>query len=285
VLQAQPMNEWVYGEWTLRGVTRAGIGTCFLLPSLDIAFDVAQGFLELARVSRFFITHGHMDHASGIPYLISQRALAHVTAPIFYMPESMVLPMKNIISNWEEIEGYKYQYYFHPIQVGEEVMLRADLLVRPFTAYHRIPALGYTLFRRKKRLKAEFKGLSGNRIRDLRKSGQQVEEFWEEPEISFSGDTKIDFFDKNEVVRKSRILVMEVTYLDERKGVDQARKWGHVHLDELIPRLSQFQGEKILITHLSARYSVSECERILDKRVPQNLRHKIEVFPQSRRGS
>jgi len=281
VFHTLPIKEWTHGKWAFRGSTVAGKGTCFLLPGLNVAFDVAQGFEEFTQISRFFITHGHMDHAAGIPYLISQRALAHVAAPTFYMPESMVQPMKNIISNWEKMEGYKYQYQLSPVRAGEKIMLRADLLVRPFTVYHRIPALGYTLFCRKKKLKAELRGLSGDRIRDLRKSGERVEEFWEEPEISFSGDTRIEFFDNNEVVRKSRILVMEVTYLDERKKVGEAREWGHVHLDELIPRLSQFEGEKILITHLSSRYKVLECEKILDKRVPQDLRQKIEVFPQS----
>ena len=281
MLLRQPILDWTHEDWTLRGSTVAGIGTCYYLPGLDVAFDVAQGIPEFARVSRFFITHGHMDHAAGIPYLISQRALAHVSAPIFYMPESMVEPMKKIMTHWQEIEGHQYEFHFQAVRTGQEISVRNDLVVRPFEAYHRIPTLGYTLFRKKKRLKPELSELSGNQIREKRRIGEEVEEHWEEPEISFSGDTKIEFFDHHEAVRKSRILVMEVTYIDDRKEVDNAREWGHVHLDELIPRLPQFEGEIILITHLSSRYKVQECERILDQRIPKEYRHKVAVFPQS----
>ena len=72
---------------------------------------------------------------------------------------------------------------------------------------------------------------------------------------------------------------MEVTYIDEKKSVQNARDWGHIHLDELLPRLPFFEGEKILLTHLSSRHSIEGCERILDKRVPKGLRDKVAVFP------
>ncbi|MCB0367110.1 MAG: MBL fold metallo-hydrolase [Bdellovibrionaceae bacterium] len=281
MLHSLPLVEWTHGEWTIKGSTIAGIGTCYLIPGLNVAFDVAQGLPQFIGVSRLFITHGHMDHASGIPYLISQRGLAHLSAPEFYMPSHMVAPMKQIMATWEQMEGHQYQFHFNSVKPGEAIPLRADLVVRPFEAHHRIPALGYTLLRRKKRLKAEFAELKGKEIRELRKSGTEVEENWEEPEVSFSGDSRIEFFDNNELVRRSRILFMEVTYIDDRKSVENARDWGHVHLDELLPRLDQFEGEKIVITHLSSRYSVNECIKILDQRVPSHLRSKVDVFPQS----
>ncbi|MCB0362451.1 MAG: MBL fold metallo-hydrolase, partial [Bdellovibrionales bacterium] len=263
------MFDWTHGSWRLRGLTRAGVSTCYSLLGCDLAFDVAQGFASFVPVSRFFITHGHMDHAAGIPYIISQRALNHLKPASFYMPIAMVDKMADIMNSWQEIEGHKYSYSFVPVQLGSEISLRTDLMVRPFSTFHRIPSLGYTLFKKRKSLRPELASLQQEEIRKLKIRGEEVDSEEWIPEISFTGDTKIEFFDQNEWVRKSRILVMEVTYINESKSVQVARDWGHIHLDELIPRLKDFEGEKILLTHLSSRHSVEECKEKKKKKLPK----------------
>ncbi|MBK9039315.1 MAG: MBL fold metallo-hydrolase [Bdellovibrionales bacterium] len=274
-----PLVDWKHGSWILRGSSLAGVGTHYSLLGCDVAFDVAQGFPHLAPISRFFITHGHMDHAAGIPYIISQRALAHLPPAKFYMPASMVSFMTGIMAIWQEMEGHEYSFEFCPLSLGDEVPLRNDLIVKPFRTMHRIPSLGYTVFQIRKNLRPDLVKLTETEIREQRRRGVEVNVRHLAPEISFSGDTKIEFFDECEWVRKSRILVMEVTYIDENKSVQNARDWGHIHLDELLPRLPLFEGEKILLTHLSGRHGIEDCERILDKRVPKDLRDKIAVFP------
>ena len=94
-------------------------------------------------------------------------------------------------------------------------------------------------------------------------------------EIAFCGDTAIDVVEREECVRTARVLLLEVTFLDDRVSIESARKNGHVHLDELIERAHLFQNEAIVFTHFSARYTDRDISRILDARLPETLRSRV----------
>ncbi|RYZ77436.1 MAG: hypothetical protein EOP05_01845 [Proteobacteria bacterium] len=73
--------------------------------------------------------------------------------------------------------------------------------------------------------------------------------------------------------------VMEVTYWDNKKSVENAREWGHIHLEELLPRLEGLKNERIVLIHASARYSTKYLEEILDARLPEYLKGRVTLFP------
>ena len=140
-----------------------------------------------------------------------------------------------------------------PIGPGEEYRLPSGMLVRPFRSLHRVPCQGYSLWSTKQKLKQEYKGRPGHEIRDLRLSGVEVTDTVEHPVVAFTGDTLVDVVEKEEVVRKARVLIMEVTFVDDAVTVEQCRSKGHVHLDEIAERADLFENEAILFTHFSAR--------------------------------
>lgn len=72
---------------------------------------------------------------------------------------------------------------------------------------------------------------------------------------------------------------MECTYLDEKKSIEETRKWGHIHLDEILPYADQFQNQFISLIHLSARYKNQEALKILELKLPSTLREKVHLFP------
>ncbi len=271
-------HECIYNQHKFIGTSIAGVRTCIACPEFDLAFDAAQGLPFALPINRFLISHGHMDHASGIPYIISQKALVGQKPADFYMPESLVKPLSEIISLWQKIEGHQYNFRFHAVDFNQEYQLNRDHFFRAFPTVHRIPSCGYTVFRRTKRLKSEFQGLGPNELAGLRKAGRELSTYFVEPLISFTGDTKIEFLELTPWVRKSQILMMEVTYVDEKKSVKTARDWGHIHLDELLPWLDQLECQKIVLLHLSSRYRKQDVESVLDQRLSAEQRARIEVF-------
>ncbi|MGE0528085.1 MAG: MBL fold metallo-hydrolase, partial [Bdellovibrionales bacterium] len=93
-----------------------------------------------------------------------------------------------------------------------------------------------------------------------------------------TGDTRIEFSDSTQV-QNSRVLLMEVTSWDDRKGVEQARSWGHTHFHEFLTRLDQLNCEKIVLIHTSARYSTRALQELIDEYVPEPHRARVELFP------
>ena len=96
--------------------------------------------------------------------------------------------------------------------------------------------------------------------------------------VSFSGDTKIEYVLTHKDVAESEILFLECTYIDHEKNVEDAREWGHIHLDEIIHHISSFKNEKIVLIHFSKRYPPSYIRRVFSKRIPPSEKDRIHLF-------
>src|SRR5438067_441779 len=133
---------WKIEGFQFVGGSMAGVGTCFVMPELDLCFDVAQGLPFAMNVGHYLITHAHMDHAAGIPYLISQRALNNLRPAKFFMPMVMIEPLKKVMEYWAQMEGHEYEIEFVSALPGETYALKGDHFFRTFETVHRIPSQG-----------------------------------------------------------------------------------------------------------------------------------------------
>lgn len=278
-MSLQVGEPWNHGEYKFFGVSLAGIRTAITMPELSISFDVAQGFPYLFNMHKYFISHGHLDHAAGIPYIISQKMMTSQKAGEFYMPPSLVEPLTQIMQLWSKIEGFSYDFNFIPVKADDEIEINNHYFIKVFQTVHRVESFGYTLFENKKKLKSEYKNLSKDEIVNLRRQGIDVNEMRQTPIVSFTGDTQIEFLHSRPWIVKSKILILEATYLDDKRSVNKAREWGHTHLDEIIPHLDEIESERIVLIHASSRYSEGEAHRILRAKIPAKHLDRIVFFP------
>lgn len=262
----------------------AGISTSIGFPEADVLFDVAQGLPYQTPYNTILLSHAHMDHAAGLPYLISQKSMQRKPKPTIYMPEEAIEPLSQIMKLWEEIDEFQYEFDFKSVAKNEKILLKPSYFAKTFPTYHRIPSQGYTIFQTKRKLKTPYDEMAKKSPHEFarvkKENGLTDSEIYQEIEenlVSFTGDTRIEFLESDQA-NSSKLLVMEVTYWDEKKSVANAREWGHIHFDEFIDALPNIKAERIIIIHISARYTTNMIQEIIDKKVPEYLKPKLMIF-------
>jgi ribonuclease Z len=165
-----------------------------------------------------------------------------------------------------------------PLSPGDEHALSDDLLVRAFRTRHAIPSLGYVVFRRVRKLRSEHLALDPGSIRARRLAGEDLFFTEERLELAYATDTLIEALDEHPELYQSRVLVLECTFLDERKTRQEAREKGHVHFDEILDRAALFRNEAVVLMHFSQTYAPADVHRIVKQRCPKELLDRLVVF-------
>jgi ribonuclease Z len=255
-----------------------GLETCIQLPGLDLAFDMGSCPPSAVHRSTVCFTHAHIDHMGGVAHHCATRALTHLGPPTYLVPAENVEAFHDLLAVWRRLDRSELACHVVRVAPGDEHAVRPGLVAIPFRSPHRVPCIGYALWEERKKLKAELQGLDGDRIRELKQSGQEVTERVRAPIVAFTGDSLIEVVEREAVVREAKLLIMEVTFVDDRVSVAQCRDKGHIHLDEVIERADLFQNQAILFTHLSARYRAEEARAIVEQRLPPSLKERVTLL-------
>ena len=263
----------------VRGISIGGLETCIDLPERKLAFDIGRCPPEAVVRPTILFTHAHMDHMGGVAMHAATRALRRMAPPTYVVPREKAKDFGALFDVWRRLDGSDLPCEVVELGPGEEHVLPNRLVARPFRSLHVTPCQGYGIWSRRHKLKAEYRGLPGEEIRRLRvDEGVEVSEPHEVPELAFTGDSLIEVVEREEVVRRARVLVMEVTFVDDRVPVDECRAKGHIHLDEVAERAALFQNEALLFTHFSARYQPAEVLEALDRKLPPGLRSRVTTL-------
>lgn len=256
-----------------------GLETAIDLPDWKVCFDVGRSPRELLRRETIAFTHAHMDHMGGIAYHCASRALMGMEPPTYVVPRHAVEPLNQIFAAWRTLDRSEMAHRLVPIDAGARYEHRRDAHLEAFAVQHTVPALGYLLWKRSTRLDPRYTGLRQDELARLAREGAELDTTTESPEVAFCGDTRIEGLDAHPALRTARLLILECTFLDERADAAEAKKRGHVHLDDVVARADWFENEAILLTHFSARYSNRQVAAILDERLPQSLRERVTALP------
>ncbi len=264
---------------TIRGVSLGGVYTSLFVPELDALFDIGIPARSAAAANFIFLSHGHVDHLGALASHLGIRALTGTRSPpTLFLPAEIEEDVLETLRSMTRIQRYDLKVQAVPMLPGDTATMRGDIQVRAFRTHHGVPSLGYSLVRQIKKLKDEYLHLPGHEIADRKRAGEDLFRVEERNEISYCTDTLIQVLDNNPELYESQVLVLESTFLDERKTLESTRAGCHIHLDEIIERADNFKNEALVLMHFSQLYKPREVAEILDKRCPAGLRERIVPF-------
>lgn len=267
------------GPFTIRGVSVGGVYTSLAVPELGIVLDAGISPRSAGGIDTILLSHGHADHVGALPALLGIRALHGKTKPPrVLMPAEIVEDLTTALAALSKLQRWELAIDAVGMNPGDEIALRGDLLVRAVRTFHPVPSLGYLIVRRVSKLRPEFRGLPGPEIAARRLAGESMTEHEDRLELAYATDTLISVLDHSPELLDARVLIMECTFLDERKTLEAARAGCHIHLDEVVERADKFNNEHVVLMHCSQLYQPHEVAQILDKRVPPALRKRIIPF-------
>jgi len=134
------------------------------------------------------------------------------------------------------------------------------------------------VWERRHKLKTEYQGLSGDQIRDIRLSGQDVTEEQRRPLVGYVGDTSPEGLDNCPAMYDAKILICEMTFVSPEHRKERIHKFGHMHLDDFVERRDRFKNELVIAAHLSTRYGGPSVERMVRKALPDMLDGRLMMW-------
>jgi ribonuclease Z len=265
-------------QYKLTGRSRAGDGTSFSLPELKWLFDCGA-LVEGWKPKVVFLTHTHSDHVHFITHISDEK-----NPPMVYLPSEAEPFVSAHIRAYKEMIGCETQpegqngeasqqdCILRPTRPGEEISFRqggTNFVVRTLKMSHRIPCLGYSIFKIQEKLKDEYKGVPGREIGLLRKSGVEITESKEVPFICFMGDTTSEVFrDHPEILDQHKVIVVECSFIDE-DSIERAKITTHMHWNDLRPHVEANPEVLFLLTHFSLKYSSLKLREFFCKQQEQ----------------
>ncbi|ONN26768.1 beta-lactamase [Thermosipho affectus] len=246
-----------------------------------ILFDSGESVSTLLNnkiyaIKHIFLTHGHVDHISGLWSLINTRNNAmgdrEKTLNIYYPKGN-----KGIKEYLEFIKkmnsDLKFKLGIFPLEEGEKIILREKSpkkYIVPFRVTHTYSekSFGYHIFEVRKKLKREFQEFEQSKLAELAKKygGDYISENFEKKILTVSGDT---YLLKKEDIKDTEILFHECTFL---KKEDRKYK-NHAVLEDVLELVKDTNVKKLILYHISGRYG-RRPEKYLEEYV-NNLNMEI----------
>lgn len=271
------------GPYTIEGWSRAAVQTYWRIPELKLMFDIGGSPWAFMGTPTVCVTHAHLDHMAALPQYVARRRMMKMTPPRVFVPEPAAEATSKMLRSWQRLDRGRMELDLVPVPVDEsisswEFALSRELVLTAFPTTHTVPSVGYIVWERRNKLKAEYQGLSQAEIRDIRLSGEDVTEERRLPIVCYTGDTSAAGLDADPAIYKAKILITEMSFFRKDHRRDKIRKFGHMHLDDIVERADRFENEKVVLSHLSTRTHHTPAIRAIEKRLPADLVSRVQLW-------
>jgi ribonuclease Z len=273
-----PILSHRHGGLTIEGYSRAAVQSYWRIPELKIGFDLGAQPWDFMGTPTWFITHTHLDHVAALPVYVARRRMMRMEPPTIYLPAEGVEDVRRLLLIMQRLDRGRMLCDLKGIRPGDEVELSRESVLTAFATTHTIPSLGYVVWDRRFKLKEEYIGLPGERIRDLRLAGTAVTREVRTPVLAYTGDTSPAGLDNYPPVYEAKVLITEVSFIRPNHRREKIHKFGHMHLDDVVERAARFKNELIIFAHFSTRYHPQEVRRFLDGKLPPGLRERVRLW-------
>ncbi|WP_299222996.1 MBL fold metallo-hydrolase [uncultured Aquimarina sp.] len=253
----------------ITGYSTALFSTWYFIEELGLLFDagegVTTGILQKSRkIKNVLVSHADRDHLTGLLQL--NQLNARQGFPIIHYPKDCgSFPALEEFS--KKFDPHVRGTLWNPITESSIVKIKDDMYVEAIKNGHVqadnavAKSLSYKVIQTKKKLKQEFKHLSGKEIKNLidKIGNDKVTTEVRNTLIGYSGDTPVEDYDR---WNNTNILIHEATFLENENQRDlNPRGNSHSTLEEVMEMVSQIQIEKLILGHFSSRYSSEQIDR------------------------
>jgi ribonuclease Z len=278
MLNNLPFKSIKHKELTVEGYSRAAVQSYWRIPELKLGFDLGAQPWDFMGTQTWFVTHTHLDHIASLPVYVARRRMMKMEPPTIYLPAHAVELVEHVLKAFQRLDRGRLPCTIKSVLPGDEIELSRELVVTACATKHTVPSLGYIVWERRKKLKAEYQELRGDQIRDLRLAGVDISEERRIPILAYTGDTSPEGLDNNPVMFDAEILIAEMTFVAPNHRKEKIHKHGHMHLDDWVQRRDLFKNQLILAGHFSTRYHDKQIEHFVRRALPDMLGGRLQLW-------
>lgn len=278
MIENLPLHRLTHKNLTIEGYSRAAVQSYFRVPELKLGFDIGGSPWDFMSLKSVFVTHPHLDHMAALPVFVARRRMMKMEPPTIYLPADVVEPTERMLKAWQRLDRGRMLCELVGVSPGDEIELSREHVVTAIATTHTVSSVGYLVWDRRRKLRPDLVGRPQNEIRDLATQGIDVTHEVRHPLICYTGDTSPPGLDSEPALYDAQVLITELTFYRPEHRKDKIHKFGHTHLDDIIERAEKFKNERIIFTHISTRYIDGQCEKAIRRRLPAELRDRVELW-------
>lgn len=267
-----------HANLTIEGYSRAAVQTCWRIPELKLGFDLGAQPWDYMGTPTWFVSHTHLDHIAALPVYVARRRMMKMDPPTIYLPGHAIGSVEQLLKATARLDRGRLPCDLVPLEPGQEVELSREHVVTVSATKHTVPSLGFIVWNRRKKLKAEYLDLPGEKLRDLRLSGVEISEERRSPLLAYLGDSAPEGLDRCPEMYEAEILITEMTFVAPSHRKEKIHKHGHMHLDDYVQRKDRFANQLIIAGHFSTRYHERQIRSYVERALPDMLGGRLRLW-------